>query len=94
MRFTFGASRFASRKWPRWFVPTQASKPSTVRAAVSAFVDGAMPAFKHRTSSSLPESSSANWRTDASDARSQTIGMPPPACCAASAERALFRFAW
>ena len=34
-------------------------------------------------------SSSANRRTDASDAKSQTIGMPPPAACAASGARTI-----
>ena len=94
IRFTFGASKLASKKCPKWFVPTQASKPSAVVSAVSALVDGTMPAFKHKTSSGLPASSSANCRTDASDAKSQTMGTPPPACCTASADRALFLLAW
>mmetsp|Transcript_144352 Transcript_144352/g.251727 ORF Transcript_144352/g.251727 Transcript_144352/m.251727 type:complete len:237 (+) Transcript_144352:199-909(+) len=72
---TWGRSRLASRKWPKWLVPTVTSKPSAVRST-SLAPEYWTPALSANTSSGMPKlwNSAAQARTEARDARSQAMG--------------------
>ena len=91
--FRFQNNRLANKKCPKWFTPMHSSKPWWVNFGKTALVDGATPAFRHKTWT-LEGNCWAHCWIESTSLTSHTSALPPPAASMASWHRSTDRLAW